>query len=100
MDNDFTKLRGLRWRKSSASSGAGQCVETAWDAATMRMYVRDTKQNGDGPQLEGHAAEVVTRADRQILVVQEQGDAFFVIHTGQRTRAGASAWVAQTATTG
>lgn len=50
MDNQFGDR--LAWHKSSASSGAGQCVEVAWDERAERVVVRDTKQNGTGPQLE------------------------------------------------
>ncbi len=42
---------------------------------------------GDRPQVERHAAEVVARTERQVLVVKEQGDALFLIHAGQRTPA-------------
>ena len=42
---------------------------------------------GDRPEVEGHPAQVVPRAQRQVLVVKEQGDAFFLIHAGQRTPA-------------
>jgi hypothetical protein len=39
----------IRWRKSAYSSGnGGNCIEVA---ATDRVLVRDTKQDGTGPVL-------------------------------------------------
>jgi Domain of unknown function (DUF397) len=40
----------MTWRKSSYSSGnGGECVEVAGPAGAVA--VRDTKQNGSGPEL-------------------------------------------------
>ncbi|MFI5955793.1 DUF397 domain-containing protein [Cryptosporangium sp. NPDC051539] len=36
------------WRKSSYSGGSGNCVEVA---RTSVIHVRDTKQQGGGPEL-------------------------------------------------
>lgn len=43
------------WRKSSYSSGTGNCVEVAVADASVR--VRDSKQRGRGPVLEFSPAE-------------------------------------------
>lgn len=43
------------WRKSSYSSGTGNCVEVA--VAGARVRVRDSKQHGHGPVLEFSPAE-------------------------------------------
>jgi Domain of unknown function (DUF397) len=43
------------WRKSSYSSGTGNCVEVAVAEASVR--VRDSKQHGCGPVLEFSPAE-------------------------------------------
>jgi hypothetical protein len=39
-----------RWRKSSHSDGTGNCVEVA--GADCLVAIRDTKQGGRGPMLE------------------------------------------------
>ena len=46
------------WRKSSHSSGTGNCVEVA--GADRLVAIRDTKQGGRGPMLE--LTEVAWRA--------------------------------------
>lgn len=43
------------WRKSSYSSGTGNCVEVAVTDASIR--VRDSKQRGRGPVLEFSPAD-------------------------------------------
>lgn len=45
----MTESKYVAWRKSSYSSGTGNCVEVT---STDRLVaVRDTKQNGRGPLL-------------------------------------------------
>jgi hypothetical protein len=41
---------------------------------------------------------VLACTDRQVLVVKEQGDALFLIHTGQRTPASTGTWAASSRT--
>jgi hypothetical protein len=48
------------WRKSSYSSGTGNCVEVAVRTGTQApasVAVRDTKQHGHGPVLEFTSAQ-------------------------------------------
>jgi hypothetical protein len=50
--------RYASWRKSSYSSGTGNCVEVAGE--DRLVAIRDTRQGGRGPMLE--FTEVVWRA--------------------------------------
>ena len=53
----------MTWRKSSYSSGnGGECVEVASPAGAVA--VRDTKQNGSGPELRFAPAAWRKFADR------------------------------------
>jgi Domain of unknown function (DUF397) len=46
----MSKNTYVSWRKSSYSSGTGNCVEVM--SADRFVAIRDTKQNGHGPLLE------------------------------------------------